>query len=101
MQRKRMRFDPGYCALTPLLQLYNIPFRISRIHNAKRADALHLCCCDASHFAAAVRYERLQRVIYVLDRKRNVSQPASVRCRQVALDQLIVAEISSVGPSSP
>jgi hypothetical protein len=81
-----MRFDPGYCALTPFLQFNNIPFRVSRIHNAKSTDAIYFGRCDGSYCAAAARYERLQCLIHVLDPKRNVSEPARVRCRQFALD---------------
>jgi hypothetical protein len=82
----------GCTRLTPPLEFNDIAFRISGIHNAKRTHTLHFGRFDISHCAAASRNHRLQGFIHVVDCKGNVTEPASVRFREFALDQLIVAE---------
>src|SRR5207248_9565782 len=78
--------------LTPLLQFNDIPLRISRIHHAKRTDSLYFRRFDISYCATASGNYGVQCFIYIVDCECNVTEPAPVRRRQAALDQLIVAE---------
>src|SRR5437867_10999921 len=82
-----------HARLTPLLKFNNIPFRIARINNAKRADTIYFCRRNVAHCAAAGDNHRLQRLIDVVDGKCDVRELALVRCRQAVLDQLSMAEI--------
>ena len=91
-QHDRLGDLPGILPLGPLLQFNNIAFRISRIHNAKAANPIYFCCCNASHCAAAGRNYCLQRLIHGFDRKRDMSETALVRCWEIALYEFVVAE---------
>jgi hypothetical protein len=91
-QHDRLGDLPGILPLGPLLQFNNIAFRISRIHNPKTTNPIYFCCCDVSHCAAASPNYRLQRLIHVFDRKRDMRETALVRCWEIALYQLLVTE---------
>src|SRR4029453_10473440 len=80
------------CGSTPLLQFYNISFRISRIHDSKNTDASYFCGNNVSDCAAASRNHCLERLVYIVHRKCDVTEPALVRRRQFGLDQSIIAE---------
>jgi hypothetical protein len=85
--------EPGtMCGSTPLLQLNNIAFRISRINHAKQTNAVHFCRGNFSHRAAACCNHCLQRLIDIVDRKCNVREATLISSRRFAFDQLIVAE---------
>src|SRR6266566_6276800 len=79
-------------ALTPLLQFDNIAFGISRIDNAKNADAIYFCCGNPSDGAAASRNHRLQRLVHIVNGKCNVSEPALVRDRHAEFNEFVIAE---------
>src|SRR6266700_2511945 len=75
---------------TPLLQLYDVAFRISRINHAKQSNAVYFCRGDFSHYSPAGCDYCLQRFIHVFHRECNVAESALVSSRQSAFDQLIV-----------
>src|SRR2546425_13350203 len=79
-------------ALTPLLQFDNIAFGISRIDDAKETDTIYFCCSNLSDGTATSRNYRLQRLVHIINRKCNVSEPALVRGRHFAVDKLIIAD---------
>src|SRR5438105_15871100 len=79
-------------ALTPLLQFNDVAFRISRIDNAKNADAIYFCCRNPSDGAAASRNHRLQRLVHIVNGKCNVREPALVRDWHAAFSEFVITE---------
>src|SRR6266700_3714091 len=77
---------------TPPLQLYDVAFRIARINDTKQTDTFYFGLGNFSHCSAASGDHCLQCLIDVVHCECDVCEPALVRLRQFAFDQLIVAE---------
>src|SRR5205807_8616257 len=82
----------GHKPSTPLLQFNDIAFRISRVDDAEHTNTVYFCCRRLSHGVAAGDHNSLQSLIYIIDGKCNVSEPALVCGWEVRFDQLVIAE---------
>src|SRR5215831_17094224 len=79
-------------ASSPLLQLYDVTFRISRINHMKQTDTVYFRCGNFSDCASSGCDHCFQRFIHVVHRECNVAESALVSSGRSAFDQLIVAE---------
>src|SRR6266496_6651576 len=79
-------------ALIPLLQFNNVAFGISRIGDAKETDTIYFCCSNLSDRTATSRNHRLQRLVHIVNRKCNVSEPALVRGGHAEINEFVIAE---------
>src|SRR4030095_5577462 len=80
------------CGSSPLLELNNIAFRISRIDDVEQATTVYLHASNLSDRSTAGCDDCLQRFIDIVHRKCDVREAALISSRQFAFDQLIVAE---------
>jgi hypothetical protein len=87
-----MTVRPDTNALTPLLQFNDVAFGISRIDDAKETDTIYFCCGNLSDGTATGRNYGLQRLVHIVNRKCNVSEPALIRGWRTAINEFVIAE---------
>src|SRR5262249_21519552 len=80
------------CESTPLLQLHDVPFRVTRINHTKQTNTFHFGLGNFSHCTAAGCDYCPHGLIDIVYRKCDVRESALIRFRQFAFDQLIVAK---------
>jgi len=82
----------GHARLTPLLQLDDVAFGISRVDDVKATDAIYFCCSNLSDGAAASGNHCLQRLVYIVYRKCNVRESVLVRDWHATFNEFVIAE---------